>query len=197
MGRIIGLTGGIGSGKSTVSNMFKALHVAVIDADIVAREVVQKGQPALTKISEHFGASILIDGELNRSQLREVIFTDGKAKKWLNTLLHPLIRERMLAQLQQAEGDYVILEAPLLFENTLEAYCDHVLVVDIDEELQIKRACARDNSSHQQIKAIIDSQITRQARLKKADFVIDNNNVTFAQLEMSVITLDKQLRALQ
>jgi len=197
MSMIIGLTGGIGSGKSAVSGFFKKLGVSVVDADIVAREVVQKGQPALTQISDHFGEDILLDGELNRAKLRDVIFSDEQEKVWLNSLLHPLIRERMLAQLMLATGDYVILEAPLLFENSLQGYCDQIVVVDIDETVQITRASARDNRSHKQIKAIIDSQIGRLQRLEKANFVIDNTVITLQQLESAVIALDKQLRALQ
>ncbi|PKF62223.1 dephospho-CoA kinase [Psychromonas sp. psych-6C06] len=194
---VIGLTGGIGSGKSTVSHFFKGLNICVVDADIVAREVVQKGQPAINKICEYFGEDILINDELDRAKLRQIIFTDPVKKRWLNNLLHPIIREQMLIHLANATSDYVILEAPLLFENNLQQYCDHVVVVDIEESLQIKRACARDNSSKEQIKAIIDSQITRNLRLQKADFIINNSSVSLAELEMSVITLDKQLRALQ
>lgn len=197
MSLIIGLTGGIGSGKSTVSDFFKMLNITVVDADIVAREVVQKGQPALLQISDYFGQNILLDGELNRTKLRHIIFANENKKVWLNNLLHPLIRAEILLQLNQAQGDYVILEAPLLFENKLQHYCHHVLVVDIDEVLQIKRARARDNSNYEQIKAIIDSQIGRQQRLQKADFILDNSDITLAQLESSVIALDKQLRALQ
>ena len=194
---IIGLTGGIGSGKSTVANLFKALNVNIVDADIVAREVVQKGQPALKEISHYFGQDILIDGELNRAKLRDIIFSDELKKRWLNELLHPIIRQQMLAQLTQAKGDYVILEAPLLFENELQVYCDYVVVVDIDEQIQIKRASRRDNNSVEQIKKIIDNQINRQKRLQKANFVIENTYKSLQQLEISVIALDKQLRALQ
>ncbi|WP_022942531.1 dephospho-CoA kinase [Psychromonas hadalis] len=197
MSLIIGLTGGIGSGKSTVANLFKGLNIEVVDADIVARLVVQKGQPALLNISKYFGLDILHKGELNRSKLRQIIFTDIQKKAWLNNLLHPLIRAEMLVQLAQAKSDYVILEAPLLFENGLQSYCDQVVVVDIDEPLQIARATSRDNTTEAQIKAIINSQISREHRLKKANFVIDNNGVSLTQLESSVIALDKQLRALQ
>lgn len=197
MSLVIGLTGGIASGKSTVASFFKMHQVEVIDADVIARLVVQKGQPALLEISDYFGENILIEGELNRIKLRQIIFADETKKNWLNNLLHPIIREEMLAQLRRAKGDYVMLEAPLLFENNLDAYCDYVVVVDIDETLQIQRATARDNNSITQIKAIIASQISRQKRLKKAHFVIKNSDVSLQALESSVITLDKQLRALQ
>lgn len=194
---IIGLTGGIGSGKSTVSRYFKKLNVEVVDADVVARLVVEKGQPALSEISDYFGLDILENGQLNRKKLREIIFADETKKAWLNKLLHPIIRQKMLAMLKQAKGEYVLLEAPLLFENKLEGYCDYVIVVDIDERTQIIRTASRDNCNTQQIKAIINSQISRELRLQKADFIIDNSTVSLQVLETSVITLDKHLRTLQ
>lgn len=197
MSLIIGLTGGIGSGKSTVSRFFKALGVEVVDADIVARQVVEKGTPALIKIVEYFGQDILENGELNRAKLRSIIFNDAQKKSWLNNLLHPIIRQQMLAALQQASGKYVLLEAPLLFENNLQTYCDYVLVVDVSEELQIQRTMLRDNSDKVIIEKIIASQINRSDRLVKADFVIQNENISLSSLESAVITLDKQLRALQ
>lgn len=197
MSLIIGLTGGIGSGKSTVSTFFKALQVDVVDADIVARSVVQKGQPALTKIKAHFGSDIIKNGELNRAKLRQIIFAEHTKKEWLNNLLHPIIRTQMLAELKEAKSAYVLLEAPLLFENNLAEYCDYVIVVDINEQLQVKRVTYRDNSSPETITAIITSQISRAQRLEKADFVINNDDISLQQLEKSVIALDKQLRALQ
>ena len=196
MSLVIGLTGGIGSGKSTVATFFKALQIEVVDADIIARLVVQKGQPALTKIAEYFGSNILSDGELNRTKLREEIFADKAKKNWLNELLHPIIREEILAQLKRSKSKYVILEAPLLFENNLDRYCDHVLVTDIDEESQLIRASARDNCTIEQIKSIVASQISRQDRLAKANFVINNSNLSLPQLEMSVIALDIQFQTL-
>jgi dephospho-CoA kinase len=197
MSLVVGLTGGIGSGKSTVSKFFEKLGVSVVDADVVARQVVSKGQPALAQISDYFGVDVLIDGQLNRAKLREIIFADEQKKSWLNNLLHPIIRQQMLAQLAQAKGDYVILEAPLLFENKLECYCDYIVVVDVDEQIQIKRASQRDLNSIDQIKAIIASQIDRQQRLLKASFVIENSTISLQELEISVIALDKQLRTLQ
>ncbi len=194
---IIGLTGGIGSGKSTASNVFKKLGVEIVDADIVARLVVEKDQPVLTEIESYFGSDILNNGVLNRAKLRQIIFADEAKKNWLNNLLHPVILQEMLSQLNNASGDYVLFEAPLLFENGLEKYCNHVVVIDIDERSQIKRASVRDDCSVQQVKAIINSQISREKRLKKANFVIDNSRISLQQLESSVIALDKQLRALQ
>jgi dephospho-CoA kinase len=194
---IIGLTGGIGSGKSTASNFFKALGVEVVDADIIARLVVQKGQSSLTEISDYFGEDILVNGELNRKKLREIIFNSPEKKSWLNNLLHPIIREKMLSQLKQAKGKYVLLEAPLLFENKLENYCDYVIVVDVSEACQIKRSMLRDSNNQATIENIIASQIGRLKRLEKADFVLENENISLQTLEKSVIALDIQLRTLQ
>ncbi|WP_019615017.1 dephospho-CoA kinase [Psychromonas ossibalaenae] len=193
---IIGLTGGIGCGKSTVSAFFAQLNITVIDADLVARQVVSKDQPALALISKHFGEQIIINGELDRAGLREIIFQDESEKQWLNNLLHPLIRAEMLKQLNMASGAYVLLEAPLLFENKLDVLTDYDLVVDVNPTLQIERASSRDGVSVESIKAIMDSQIDPEQRLKQADFVIDNNNCSLEVLQRSVIDLDKQFRLL-
>ena len=135
---ILGLTGGIGSGKSAVSAMFEKLGITVVDADIVAREVVEPGSVGLKKIVEHFGKTILTsEGVLDRAKLRGIIFDNETKKAWLNALLHPLIRESMLKQLQQATSDYVILVAPLLFENGLEKLCNHTLLIDVPVTTQL------------------------------------------------------------
>ena len=194
---IIGLTGGIGCGKSTVSSFFSELNVEIVDADIVARQVVSKGQPALQKIAQHFGSEILIDGELNRALLREIVFQDNSQREWLNALLHPLIRTTIVTALAKAKGKYVLLEAPLLFENGLDVLTDYNLVIDLDPALQIKRASARDGVSVESIKAIIAKQIDRQQRLQQADFVIDNSDISLESLKSRVIELDRQFRALQ
>lgn len=193
---IIGLTGGIGCGKSTVSSFFSELHVAIVDADLVARQVVAKGQPALQIIAQHFGPEILIDGVLNRALLREIIFQDNSQREWLNALLHPLIRTEIVKALAEAEGKYVLLEAPLLFENGLEVLTDYNVVVDLDPALQIKRASARDGVSLDSIKAIIAKQIDRKQRLQQADFVIDNNGLSLENLKRQVIDLDRQFKTL-
>jgi len=197
MALIIGLTGGIGCGKSTVSAFFADLNISIVDADRIARLLVSEGQPALKKIAGHFGQKILIEGSLNRSLLREMIFKDENHKAWLNDLLHPLILAEIIKLLAQAEGSYVILEAPLLFENQLDILTDYNLVVDLDPELQIKRASARDGVTAESIKAIINSQIDSQQRLQKADFVINNNGVSLENLKSAVIDLDRQFKTLQ
>ncbi|MEG3753304.1 dephospho-CoA kinase [Psychromonas arctica] len=195
---IIGLTGGIGSGKSTVANEFKALGIEVVDADLVAREVVAPGQPALAEIELYFGQEVINDdGELNRAKLRQVIFSSEQKKQWLNNLLHPIIREALLTQLAQATSQYVILEAPLLLENKLTQYTDFTLVVDVPVTLQIERAMQRDNNSRSQIQAIIDAQISRQERRQQADYVIDNSKPDLVALKEQVKMLHLQFLSIQ
>ncbi|MEQ3440868.1 dephospho-CoA kinase [Pseudoalteromonas sp. BZP1] len=175
---ILGLTGGIGSGKSAISAMFEELGIQVVDADIVAREVVEPGSVGLTKITAHFGEEILTtDGSLDRAKLRAIIFADESQKQWLNNLLHPLIRESMLAQLQQATSQYVILVAPLLFENGLDQFCDHTLLVDVPVEVQITRTTTRDKISVELAKQIIASQMSRTDKQQKATDTVDNNRL--------------------
>lgn len=172
---IVGLTGGIGSGKTTVANLFAAHGIVLVDADIVAREVVAPGQPALAAIAAHFGHQILtVDGQLNRPALRSQVFSDAKAKAWLDQLLHPLIRQQLLQQLQQAQSPYVLLVAPLLIENGLTAVVDQLLVVDVDPQLQLQRTVQRDQVSSDQVAAIMASQCQRSQRLQLADQIISN-----------------------
>ncbi|MCG9714894.1 dephospho-CoA kinase [Shewanella insulae] len=171
----IGLTGGIGSGKTTVANLFAELGIDLVDADVVSREVVAKGTKGLTEIAQHFGPGVLLEnGELNRATLRDRIFNDPSEREWLNSLLHPLIRAEMLTQLQNATSAYAILVVPLLFENGLDRLVNCTLVVDISPELQIKRTTERDAVDAQQVKNIIASQASRDEKLSKADDVIDN-----------------------
>ena len=173
---VLGLTGGIGSGKSAVSAIFEELGIQVVDADIVAREVVEPGSVGLTKITAHFGDEILTsNGTLLRAKLRAIIFADESQKQWLNNLLHPLIRESMLSQLKQATSNYVILVAPLLFENGLEKYCNHTLLIDVPVDVQITRTTARDNVSVELAKQIIASQMSRADKQQKAGDILDNN----------------------
>jgi len=173
---IVGLTGGIGSGKSTIANLFVELGVPIVDADIVAREVVEKGSPLLAQIAEHFGKSILTEeGELNRAELRKKVFADENEKNWLNHLLHPAIRERMLAQLNSQSAPYTLFVVPLLIENKLTTLCDRILVVDVKPETQLARASSRDHNNIQQIQAIMNAQVSREERLKWADDIISND----------------------
>lgn len=172
---IVGLTGGIGSGKSAASACFEAHGVCVVDADVVAREVVEPGEPALAQIQAHFGGDILdSQGALDRAKLRQEIFSSPKQKQWLETLLHPLIRERIVAQLKAAKSSYAILVSPLLFETNQNELVHRSLMIDVSPATQIQRAMARDNNSSEQIKAIMAVQMPREQKLALADDVIIN-----------------------
>ncbi|MBU2979401.1 dephospho-CoA kinase [Alteromonas sp. C1M14] len=189
---VVGLTGGIGSGKSAVSDLFAKLGIDVVDADIVAREVVAPGRPALNRIVRRFGSDIVNnDGHLNRAKLRQIVFDSAEHKQWLNDLLHPAIRQAMGAQLAQSTTPYVIFSVPLLIENKLDTMTNRVLVVDCDERTQLTRALARDGSNETTIRAIMASQATRAERLAKADDVIDNNG-SLSSLPAKVEQLHQQ-----
>jgi dephospho-CoA kinase len=184
---ILGLTGGIGSGKTTVANLFAALGIDIVDADIVAREVVAIGSLGLNTIVEHFGQSILLDnGELDRAALRHKIFDNPEQRRWLNNLLHPLIRQKIFIDLEKTTSIYAILVAPLLFENELDRQVSKSLVVDIAPKLQLTRTSRRDNLESSQIAKIVASQMSREQRLSKADYVIENNlDLEHLQLEVA------------
>lgn len=185
---ILGLTGGIGAGKTLVSNHFASLGIEIVDADVIARDVVAIGSDGLNVIVKHFGNAILLDdGSLNRAKLRDIIFADPKQKNWLNNLLHPLIRQNITAQLNAATSPYVVLSAPLLFENKLDALCNHTLLVDVPVEVQLERTAARDSVSTEQVKSIIAAQMSRDDKLKKAASILDNHreiNVVLADVEV-------------
>ncbi|HEY4210547.1 MAG TPA: dephospho-CoA kinase [Steroidobacteraceae bacterium] len=171
----VGLTGGIASGKSTAAKFFGALGVPIIDTDQVARDVVEPGQPPLERLVERFGRSILTeDGHLDRPALRNIVFSDPKARADLEALTHPAIGAAVEARSSTAGGPYQILVIPLLVEKNLGSQLDRVLVVDASEELQIRRLQARDGSTLDQAKAILNAQASRSARLKAAHEVITN-----------------------
>jgi dephospho-CoA kinase len=173
---VIGISGGIGSGKTTVTDLFAKYAVDVIDADVIAREVVEPGTPALNAIIDKFGQSVLDElGHLHRAKLRTLVFNDSEVKNWLNQLLHPAIRQQMLLQTQQAKSTYCLLSVPLLVENKLYEQVDRVVIVDVQEQTQLQRTLLRDKTNEQQIRAIMSAQATRQQRLDVADDVIDNN----------------------
>jgi len=196
---IIGLTGGIGSGKSAVAELFAKLGIAIIDADIASRKVVEPGQPALKTLLEHFGADILLSTKsepmLDRQKLRAIIFSDPKQRQWLNNLLHPLIRDWMDKEIAQATSPYVIKVIPLLIESELKQQVDRILVVDVDEQTQISRVATRDNSTLDEVKKIIQSQASRLDRLAAADDVISNDSSLDA-LENAVKKMHNQYLAL-
>ncbi|KDM92728.1 dephospho-CoA kinase [Photobacterium galatheae] len=173
---VIGLTGGIGSGKTTVANLFANYGIDIIDADVIAREVVAPGSDGLKAIVARLGTDILLtDGQLNRSKLREAIFNEPALKAWLDGLLHPMIRQRMQQGISQASSPYCLLVVPLMVENQLQTMTDRLLVVDVSEAVQIARTTTRDNVDETQVRKILSAQATREQRLAAADDVIDNN----------------------
>ena len=189
---IVGLTGGIGSGKTAASDAFVALGIEVVDADICARIVVEKGRPALAAIAEHFGAEFLTaSGELDRAALRRLIFSDVAAKKWLEALLHPLIFSELCAQLESAKSPYALLVSPLLIESQQYLVCDRVLVVDVPEALQIERTMQRDSNDRAQVEAIMASQTSREKRLSLAQDVLENTQ-DLAYIHAEVERLHRQ-----
>jgi len=195
---IIGLTGGIGSGKSTVARHFEALGAPVIDADDIGRQLVEPGQPALAAIVKHFGSDMLDDKRhLNRARLREQVFAHPKQRHELEAILHPRIRaevQRRIANLSPACG-YSLLSVPLLIESGWQDLVQRVLVVDAPRELQIRRTTTRDGITRQQAEAIIASQINRDARLQAADDVIHNDS-DLAALQAQVEALHQRYRQL-
>ncbi|MFK8260292.1 dephospho-CoA kinase [Erwinia sp. AnSW2-5] len=171
----VALTGGIGSGKSTIANAFAALGIDIVDADVIARQVVEKGQPALTAIHSRFGDDVLHpDGSLNRPALRQKIFSSPEEKRWIDNLLHPLIHAETRQQLALTQSLWCLWVVPLLVENNLQHLADRVLVVDVDRETQLARTMSRDNISREQAENILAAQATRDARLAVADDIIDN-----------------------
>ncbi len=175
---IVGLTGGIGSGKSTVARLFGELGVHWVDADDVAREVVEPGTPALARIAEHFGEGILTsEGALDRARLRGIVFQEQKERLWLESLLHPVIREELIRQLnpENYQLPYVLLVSPLLLETDQHELVDRIVVIDVPVDVQIERTMARDTNSREQVERIIAAQMSRQQRVERADAIIDNN----------------------
>ena len=172
---IVGLTGGIGSGKTTIANFFSENNIEVINADQLARKVVEPGTSTLLKIKKKFGDQILTESNgLNRSLLREIIFSDERKRIWLENLLHPLIEDEISQLMKLALSQYVILESPLLLETDQHKLVNRILVVDVSPEVQLKRTLSRDGGSEATVKAIINSQLTRLQRLSMADDIINN-----------------------
>ena len=189
---VIGLTGGIGSGKTAVSDIFKDFGIEIIDADLASRVVVKPGKPALQEIKELYGSEILTyKGALDRAKLREIIISDPKQKKRVESILHPYIGEQMNQEIMNVKSEYSIMVAPLLLETNTQQICSRVLVVDVPEELQIERTSSRDNVSDDHVKKIISIQINRKDRLEKADDVIVNDG-SKAELYNKVEKLHKR-----
>lgn len=189
---VLGITGGIGSGKTAVTNEFENLGINVVDADIAARTVVAVGSHGLNEIHQRFGDDILLsDKSLNRAKLREIIFKDAEQKKWLESLTHPLIRTEIIQGLHNSTSPYSILVSPLLIESGQHNLVNRILVVDVPVELQLERTCSRDNNPKEQVEAIIASQLDRNQRLRYADDVITNDQ-PLEHLHQQVAQLNQQ-----
>jgi len=195
----IGVTGGIGAGKSAVANAFAALGIPWVDADHVAREIVEPGEPALAEIAEHFGPEVLdAEGRLDRRALRAIVFDAPDERAWLESVTHPRIRERLLTHLERLRAGgapYHLLVSPLLFESGQARLADRCLVVDVPETVQVARTTARDDVDEAQARAVIAAQMPRDERLARADDVIDNQGDHEA-LARRVAELDARYRAL-
>ena len=173
---IVGLTGGIASGKSTIARFFEELGVTVIDTDIVAREVVEPGKPALDEVREEFGDAVIKpDGTLDRKAMRRIVFAEDARRQQLEAILHPRIRAESLAQAAAAEGPYVIVVVPLLYESPMKSEMDRILVVDCDEETQIERLMSRDDETRETACRILATQASRAERLSIADDIVSND----------------------
>lgn len=193
---VVGLTGGIGSGKSAVSALFEELGITVVDADVAARTIVEPGTPALAQISAHFGPGVIsADGTLDRAELRRIVFANPDERRWLERVTHPAIGAEVRRGLDAATSPYAMLVSPLLFEAKQNSLADRVLVVDVSEETQLARTMRRDANSASQVRAIIAAQIDRKARLERADDVIVNEG-TLAELRSAVLRLHERYLAL-
>ncbi|WP_192036893.1 dephospho-CoA kinase [Halomonas sp. YLGW01] len=199
MSLTIGVTGGIGSGKSTVARAFAAHGIDWIDADDVAREIVAPGEPALDDIVAHFGDGVLTaDGRLDRRALRGIVFADECERHWLESVTHPRIRERIvehLSRMAATDSPYHLLVSPLLFESDQHRLVDRRLVIDLPQTLQIQRTVDRDGGDEAQARAIVAAQMPREERLARADDVIDNSGNADA-LVRRVARLDQFYRGL-
>ena len=173
---VVGITGGIGSGKSAVTDHLETLRITVVDADKVARVVVEPGTPGLAAIAEHFGEDILLaDGRLDRAALRKIVFDNPDERKVLEGITHPRIRDEISRQLSEANSPYVVLSSPLLLESGQNTFADYVVVVDVPEEVQLTRTMARDDNSEALVKQIMAAQLDRKTRLSRADTSIMND----------------------
>ena len=173
---VVGITGGIGSGKSAVTDHLETLGITVVDADKVARVVVEPGTSGLAAIADHFGTDILLsDGRLDRAALRKIVFDNPDERRVLEGITHPRIREEIARQLSEATSPYVVLSSPLLLESGQNTFSDYVVVVDVPEEVQLSRTMARDDNTEALVKQIMAAQLDRQTRLSRADTSIMND----------------------
>ncbi len=181
----VGVTGGIGSGKTAVTDFFAGKGIRIVDADIASRVVVEPGKPALAEIEQRYGSEILVDGSLDRRKLRTIIFDDADERKWLEGLLHPLIRDQIILELTHAESHYAVLVSPLMLETSQHELVDRVLVVDVPESIQLSRTMARDQMTEEQTRQILNTQMKREQRISMADDIVDNSG-SMAQLHQSL-----------
>jgi dephospho-CoA kinase len=192
MALVVGITGGIGSGKSAVTRCFEQHGITVVDADVVARLIVKPGTPALAAIATHFGAAILqADGNLDRAALRSRVFANDDERRWLEQLTHPLIGTEILEQIKASRSPYTILSSPLLLDTNQKALVDCVVVVDVPEALQLQRTMQRDGNDEAQVRRIMAAQMSRADRLERADIVIDNSR-SLEELDSQVDELHKE-----
>ena len=189
----VGLTGGIASGKTTISTLFAGLGVPVIDTDVISRQLLEPGEPACEQVREHFGEAILApDGSIDRARLREIVFSRSDEKSWLETMLHPLIYQRSGEAIRaHVRADYVLLVVPLLFETNFQSLVDRVLAVDCPAETQIERLVKRDRIDHELARRMVAQQLDNETRLKRAHDSIDNR-VDGADLETQVAELHRR-----
>lgn len=192
---LIGLTGGIGSGKTAAAGYFTHLKIDVVDADLASRAVVEPGMPALQQIVEHFGEDLLLgDGTMDRAKLRTIIFADTEQRKWLQSLLHPLISDYLRRQIETSTSPYCVLVNPLLLESGQASWCDEIVVVDVPKETQISRVMVRDDNPRSQVESIIAAQMDRASRLAKATRIITNDQ-DLNHLNRQVASLHQELLA--
>jgi dephospho-CoA kinase len=172
----VGITGGIGSGKTALTDWLATQGIVIVDADLAARIVVEPGQPALTEIAETFGEEFLLsDGQLNRAALRQRVFSDESQRKALEAITHFRIRDELARQMQEATSPYVVLSSPLLLESGQSEMVDVSVVVDVPQALQIERTMARDQNDRQLVEQIMAAQLDRETRIARSDIVIDNS----------------------
>lgn len=190
---VVGLTGGIGSGKSTITRLLIGFGIEVIDADDVSREVVTPGTPALSALVERFGTKILnADGTLKRERLRGLVFSDAEAKRWVEDLLHPVIRARIRERIESSTSPWLLLSVPLLLENKAAYdFVDRILVVDVPESVQLARTMLRDNATKEEVSRIMQSQLPRNKRLAAADDIVENTGDPL-QLQEQLLRLVKR-----
>jgi dephospho-CoA kinase len=176
MNLVIGVTGGIGSGKTAATNHFEDLGITVVDADLAARVIMEPDGSALAAVAERYGPDILLaDGQLDRSALRARIFSDASERTWLEQLTHPLIGDEIMAQMEASQSAYTILSSPLLLETTQKGLCSEVLLIDVPEEVQLTRTMSRDDNDEAQVRRIMAAQMPRNEKRALADHIIDNS----------------------